>query len=113
MKIIDRKTFLSLPPGTLFSKYEPCAFGDLLIKGESITNDFYYQQIADSIDADSSDEFADSLEAAQRDGTGLEMDFDAQMRDGLFDEDQLFAVWERRDVEKLIVRLKRALAGEE
>ncbi|GAH13600.1 unnamed protein product, partial [marine sediment metagenome] len=32
MKIVNRKTFLQLPIGTLFSEYEPCVFYGLFIK---------------------------------------------------------------------------------
>lgn len=35
MRIVDRKTFLAMPIGTVFSKYEPCVFGNLCIKGET------------------------------------------------------------------------------
>jgi len=110
MRIIDRKTFLEQPPGTVYAKYEPCFFGPLLIKGDSLPNDFGYQQIADAIDCTGSGDFADKLFFAQENGESIPMDFDCQGRDGLFDDDQLFAVFDRVDVEQLIARLKDALA---
>lgn len=112
MKIVDRKTFLALPAETLFSKYEPCVFGDLCIKGDSIgSNDFAYQQIADAVAAHDSGEFANKLFDAQASGESVAMDFDCQGRDGLFDDDQLFAVWEPADVAALIARLSRVPHG--
>jgi len=39
----------------------------------------------------------------------LTMDFDSYGRDGLFDGDQLFAVWESNDVKALIERLTLCL----
>ena len=109
MKIVDRKTFIAMPPGTVFSKYEPCVFGDLLIKGDSLPNDFCYQQIADAIDCSGSGDYEDKLFLSQETGSSLEMDFDCQGRDGCFDEGQLFAVWERGDVKALILRFQQAV----
>lgn len=113
MLIVDRAKFLALPAGTLFSKYEPCVFGGLMIKGDSIFfdggNDFWCQQIADAIDANDSGEFADKLIDAQENGASVGLDLDCQMRDGLFDHDQLFAVWEPHDVAQLIERLQAAM----
>lgn len=37
------------------------------------------------------------------------MDLDSQGRDGLFVDDQLFAVWEDADVGQLVDRLKRCI----
>ena len=39
------------------------------------------------------------------------IEYDVSSRDGLCDRDQLFAVWERGDVEALIARLIETLAG--
>ncbi len=114
MKIVNRAQFLALPPNTLFSKYNPCFFGELEIKGETWDhcNDFLSQQVACAIACTGSQDFADKLEDAQELGVSLAMDFDCQGRDGCFDEDQLFAVWEPADVAALIERLTACLPGE-
>lgn len=109
MKIVDRKTFLSLPPETLFSKFRPCIFEEMCIKGETWGSDFLVQQLADSIDCSGSGEFSDILFRAPISGESIPMDFESQGRDGCFNEDQLFAVWEPHDVEALIARLSRCL----
>lgn len=113
MKIVDRKTFLGLPPGTLFSKFEPMIFGDLSIKEETISDseDFYYQQISDAVAWEYPGEFFDILYIAMKTGESLKMDFDCPTRDGLFDENQLFAIWERDDVMALISRLEKTNVG--
>ena len=109
MKIVDRKTFLAIPGEVLFSKYSPCYFGPLEIRGDvwDHCNDFLSQEIAGAIESTGSGEFSDKLDDAQNYGGSLAMDFDSCGRDGCFDEDQLFAVWEREDVLKLIERLNR------
>lgn len=106
MKIVDRKTFLELPADTLYSKYEPCWFGDIEIKGETTgLNDFVTQSIADAVRCNDSGEFSDILLAAQKTGESFSLDFDCAGRDGFYDDDQLFAIWEREDVIALIERL--------
>jgi len=109
MKIVDRKTFLALPEGTVFAKYKPCVFEALSIKGETWGNDFLVQYIDTALSADEADNL---LYGAAETGASLPMDFDCLSRDGCFDDDQLFAVWERADVEALIARLVRTLVSE-
>lgn len=113
MQIVNRKTFLTLPSGTLFSKFAPDYFEDLCIKGESWIwdegNDFLYQSINDAVRCSSSEDFSYQLDLARENGQSIPMDLYCTARDGLFDTDQLFAVWERDDVEALITRLSLAL----
>lgn len=110
MKIINRKDFLALPAGVLFSKYAPCYFECMEIKEDSLCNDFISQQINGSVRSKGESEFADILLAAQETGESFSMDFDACGRDGMFDEDQLFAIWEPADVKALIERLQRLVS---
>jgi hypothetical protein len=109
MKIVNLQTFRSLPANTLFSKYAPCNFGDLCIKGETIEHDFYVQQIADAIECSGSDEFVDKLYHAAETGESVAFDFECEGRDGLYENEQLFAVWELDDVRALIERLGQCL----
>jgi hypothetical protein len=112
MKILNRKQFLALPGQVLFSKYEPYVFESFAIKGETWGNDFLVQYIVDSVAANSTEKFAEILDDAQETGDSIAMDFDCLDRDGCFDKDQLFAVWEEKDVRQLIDRLKQLLPAE-
>ena len=105
MRIVDRKTFLALPQHTLFSKWVPCAFDALRIKGKSLEDDFFEQQIEDAVMCNDSEEFADLCDIAANTGESIDLDFDCQGRDGCHDPDQMFAVWEAADVLALIERL--------
>ncbi len=114
MRIVNRDTFIALPSGTVFSKYEPCCFGAVKIKGASMVfdgggNDFADQAINDAIECDSSEDFMAKLEDSRQTGKSLAMDFDFQGRDGCYEDDQLFAAWEKKDVVALIERLKETL----
>ena len=111
MKIITRKEFLKLPIGTVWSYYEPCCFQDLNIKASDLSGwetDFLYDPIIGQIDTKSSDEFLEKCDFMEKGGS-VPMDFEATSREGLFDEDQLFAIYEKEDVEKLITRLKKTI----
>lgn len=109
MRIVNRKEFLALPSMTLYSKYAPCYFEDLQIKGETWPHDFLTHQVADAIKCTSSENFSDKLFCAQETGCSLEMDWTCWGRDGCFDEDQLFAVWETDDLKGLIGMLSKCL----
>lgn len=111
MKIVNREQFLVLPSNTLFSKYQPVVFGDLQIKGVTTKSgeDYWYQPITDAVDASSGDEMISILEAAEETGESFNVDLECESRDGLFDTDQLFVIWEKPDIEKLINRLKDCL----
>lgn len=113
MRIVNRVEFLKLPPETLYAPYQHCAFGDLAIKGETLNNDWYYQQISDAIESTGSDDFADKLFESAETGNSIPMDFDCQGRDGCFEPDTgMFAVYEPQDVQFLINRLKRCLESD-
>ena len=117
MRLVNRVAFLALPAGVLFSKYEPCVFDPLCIKGDTIHSlsddtaiDWYEQQIHDAIDCLGSADFADQLLVAQETGESVPMDFECEGRDGMFEDDeQLFAVWEADDIAALIARLQRCV----
>lgn len=105
MKIVDRKTFLALPENTLFSKYHPCYLDEIMIKGETIENDFECQDISNAIRCYDSDEYMDLLLNAEHNNAEIELDLECADRAACYNEDQLFAVWDRKDVLTLIKRL--------
>lgn len=119
MKIVDRKAFLEMPANTLYAKYGHCYFDDLHIKGESIVGhegeliDWFYQDIAGALATANSIEWTDKLFASHEGGTSIEMDFNCEGRDGCFDKEQLFAIYEKKDVVALIARLSETLVKQD
>jgi hypothetical protein len=107
MKIVTLEKFRKLPQGTLFMKYQPCVFDNLNAKGETWDGDFLYENVTCEIHCTGDDDFANRLNSAQETDESLLMDFNATDRDGCFDEDQLFAVYDKRDIEMLIGKLNR------
>lgn len=109
MRIYDRAGFLKLPEGTFFSKGVEWSFGCLSVKGESTAyNDFYCCDL-DWVDGKSSEECFDRLDAMLKKGASFPVQ-DSGGRDGLFDEDAIFLVWERADLEKLRGYIDAAIA---
>lgn len=109
MKIVDLDAFLKLPAGTLFAKYSPIVFDEMAIKGDTTPNgDFYYQSLIEP-DVISSNDIVDKLEEARVTGNSFSLDLNCEGRDGCFNSDQLFAVWDRADTLQLIDRLLAAV----
>ena len=107
MKIISRKELVALPAGTVWSYYEPCIFRDLYIKDsepEPDYPDFSNSCLIGSVDCVSSGDFTDKCDQMEA-GESLPVDFESSGREGLFDDKQLFAVYEPADVDILIKRL--------
>lgn len=109
MRIVNLQEFLSLPPETLFQKYHPSEFGALCVKGETLTpNDFLLQPLEGAIKCGSTEEYCSLLDAAVEAQKSLEVEF-SWSRDGSFDNAQLFAVWEEKDIALLVDRLKECM----
>lgn len=115
MRIVDRKTFLSLPPNTVYSishwtdKTLSTSITDFLIKGETVANADYYEQAIPDFDYENLDDKFEAIEQAVKEGATLKTDFRVESRNSMFDESQMYAIWEKEDIEGLIERLKECL----
>jgi len=109
MRIVNRKEFLELPEGTLYSEYEPCCFDGLFIKGKSLkdTNDYIEMSLIGNVVSSDTGDYAEKLENARIDHISIDLDFDEDYgRNGMFAKEQLYAIYEKKDVEKFINLLK-------
>lgn len=115
MRIVTRGEFYKLPEGTVCSKYKPCIFGEpfVLLQAWFHENDepldFLYKDLFGEVDAYDSGEEIDILYSAEETGESFKMDFDCGMRDGLFDPEQKFAIWEEEDLVGLLQNVQQAL----
>lgn len=107
MRILNRKQFLELPEGVVFAKYTPtgeygmlCRKFNTFVDGSGVPSDFDYQNMTSEVGL-CGDEFFKVMEDAEENGTSYRLDFYCGNRDGFFDQDQLFAVWEQQDIESL------------
>jgi hypothetical protein len=111
VKIVNKKEFYALPNGTLYSYYEPCVIMGLHVKKENIYYseqpcDFYYESLIGNIDTNGSDDYDDLLEDAENNKTSLKMDFNCVERDAFYNDDQLYAIYEKSDIEAFIEKLQ-------
>jgi hypothetical protein len=111
MQIVDLKTFLALPSGTVFTKYESLAnFTDLSVKEDTIQDiDFRFSELVAPVDSAHLGDLIEMIEDAETNGASLKLDFDITQRDGFFEQKQLFAIYEKADVEAMIVKLQSCL----
>lgn len=110
MRIVNLTEFRKLKPGTVFMKYTPQYFEELCVKGDTWDSDFLCEAITNEIDCNDSGERCDCLFEAQEDSAkSLKLDFDCTGRDGCHDPNQLFAVYEKEDLQGLIRKLQYSL----
>ncbi len=100
MKLLNREAFLKLED-VLFCKYEPYTFDTLLIKGETRAyGDFYYKKLfvlKESEEDDASESYILANQSFEESKEGF-IDLDGWYRDGLYDKDQLFVVFDNEEV---------------
>lgn len=114
MKILTRKQFMEIPAGTVFSYYSPCIFRDLNIKDSSPKKgypDFLMSGLVGAVDCTGSDDFSVKCEMMEN-GESCPVDFNFSGREGLFDDELIYAIYEKEDIEKLIKRLQETLRSE-
>lgn len=109
MKIYNRQEFMELPEGFIFKKGKPLVFEEFCIKGDTITDsegkniDWFYYSF--DIENNGSDQWTNRMFEMIEKGTAYP--FQAfQARDGCFDEEDLFLVFDAKDEEKLINWIK-------
>jgi hypothetical protein len=110
MRIYTRQAFLALPPGTVFSKGKPWAFHGFMVKGKTWTygvGDFYYQDLA-WIDSQGDTDQYDKFTAMLEQGASVPLNT-MEQRDGCFDEDEIFLVYEPGDLRAVITAMVQAL----
>lgn len=118
MKLYKRKDFIKLPKNTIYSRVDHNV-GDLFIglfckvSAEDFGNDWVEQNLISEVGCP--DHINDGMEAYcyfenirdsfQEFGTDLQF----SGRDGLFEEKDLFVVWDKKDIEKLYNYLGKCL----
>jgi hypothetical protein len=114
MKILNRKDFLKTPAGTLWSYYEPCNFRDLSVKTsdrKDYENDFVSFSLIAGFDFFDSGEFLEICQRMEM-GESVPQSFEQTTREGLFEDEQLFLVYEQGDIQKMIETLQNLQAKE-
>ena len=111
MRIVNREQFLAMPEYTLYSEYEPCVWDDINVKHETDGDSYFYCSINDSLDVLSSEEFCDVMFEAEEKGTSVGMCFDILDRNNWDGSCQKYIVYEKDDIEKMVIELNKCLAN--
>lgn len=93
MKIVKFNEFVKMPAGTIFSYYEPHVTRGLYRKGESIA---YDGELSDFYEAPVMAESWNLCEPVVD---------DTECRWGMFDYDEMYAIYEEEDIVKMIEML--------
>jgi len=121
MRIVDRVTFLALPAGTVYAKWgmagkypkgDDLTHGEVAVKGETSAGvDWIVLDLLPWPEGcQDSMEWADAMIAAINGEPTAPLDIgDCGGRDGLFDKGQLFAVFDRVEVERLVAMFQESL----
>ena len=107
MKIFSRSEFMKLPEGTIFSSGERFAFSYLHIKGETWGVDFLQSSLID-IESFSCQENFDRLDEMDQKGVSYPIRTSYE-REGLFDENMVYLVYEKEDLKYMIEQMEKAL----
>lgn len=110
MRIVNRKEFLSLPAGTVYTQYESRGnFGEICIKDETVhEHSWRYQSIIQVLAVDEAD-WHHVLEHAEADSNyRLGID-ECLCCDESYDESDRFAVLDSRDIEGIIGVLQQTI----
>ncbi len=110
MRVVNLEEFLKLPNGTVFSKYRPVIFDGLKMKDGNCGTDFLYRNLLNEIECGDTSDYIDKITRMEEDSSfSVSLDFDCISRDGANDKNQLFAIYEKADIEGLIEQLQWAL----
>lgn len=113
MRIVDRKTFLAMPAGTIFSKtWKNGPVSGFQIKGDTWTNDFLCLDMVGCIDCDDyypGSNVIDTHDKLVEQGISVPFDDEAYGRDGCFDDEDLFMIYEADDLRKIAAIIQRGI----
>lgn len=117
MKIVDRIEFLGMPAGVLYAKVGDATghnsqhyFGEVRIKAGARGESDWWSVgfIENFVGAHNSGAWNEALDRAYA-GEEIELEFDGEDSDGLYDDNQKFAILSEAEHTMLIGRLRKAL----
>lgn len=112
MKIVNREEFLKLPPFTLYRQgNRQWSFGEMQFKYDTWDNDWVCQALdGPEFEAGSGGEIYERMEAMFN-GASFPLEVDFAGRDGLFEPDAYFMIYEKDDLVLLRAEIDKAIAA--
>jgi hypothetical protein len=109
VKLATQAELMALPDGTLYALLQqPWIFGDLRVKGENVASDDFYERSLNWIDAHDSGEATHRLNLMMEDSSLSFPVEQAYSREGLYETDARYLVYELDDVKLLLSELQQA-----
>jgi len=109
MRLVTQTELMKLPEGALYARlYRPWVFADLCIKGDNVGSKDFYERSLNWVDANDSLEAVDRLDAMMEDSTLSFPVAQAYQREGLYEQDAHYLVYELEDVKLLVGELRQA-----
>jgi hypothetical protein len=106
VKIVNREEFMKMDH-VIFAKYESIYFGQVMMKHENCTErDFYASSLFGDINSDTDGEFVDMFTEMEN-GKSHKMVVEYASRDGLFEDDEKYLIFEKEDLKAVIGLLNR------
>ena len=114
MKIVNKKEFMELKTPIVFSHYSPCQIEGLYVcvDNSSMKNDFVQASLIDDVvpigdepESWSSGDVFDLLYDAEKNKTPFKLDLEFNGREGLYDDNKLYAVYDDEDITRLTDKL--------
>lgn len=125
MKLLDRKEFLQIENPVVFMEYTHLGnFGNLKIRNDVIINstgkaiDFYYEDLCSSLvilnnkEIICSEDFLDIWDNIIKNRLNFRLDFNCEERDGLFEENAQYIVFDDIDIKQIIDKLYSVIKGD-
>lgn len=111
MKLIDKKTLLQMPRGTVFAKKSQthCETNPILVLRDCLERDFTCVDVSNFCTGRDWTENDDAyLKLEDQPGINIEMHL-SEYRDGLFNDDEMYYVFSKNEVRQMIDVLTEAL----
>lgn len=109
MKLYTKPEFLKLPEGTLYCKGKPWHFHEICVKADSLGTDDFVSLSLNYIESFDCGEANSRLQEMLDAGASYPLQ-ESFGRDGMFDKDDLFLVFERSDLDRLTEFVEAAKA---
>jgi hypothetical protein len=110
MRVLTKSAFLALPPGTIFCKGKPWFWEDLSVKADTLASDDFGYRTWQWVSANDSGAASDAFERSLSSGESIPIE-DAYGRDGCFDNEDLFLVFESADLLSMRADIDAALSA--
>ena len=118
MRVVNRSEFMMLPIGTIFSEWDGSECIGMKVKNKTLFGydgkaiDYIEANIINSIENNGTESFFEKVDLVN-DGESVSLDMSYYGRNGLFDDEQKYAIYEEGDLLQMISLLQSSVTKED